>query len=630
MGIRNAGTIIKEARLRAGLTQEQLSFGICSLVSLCNIENNKLGVSSSTFRALMQRAGAPSAAYPLFKDRKDFDAYMLLKNVRLYAEKNCLSLANEELFKLKKCNFGNNRLYYQEALYFHARVKYLTYNSDYSYLLDILDSAIRITHPDFNIEKLHNDFLSSIDCEILFLMTHIYINTGELKKAQNLLDSLRKSLDKSLVDDTYTAYIKTLWHYTCSKYYFCAHDYVKAKEQSDIAMHISYEYYIEPFKLEIVLLKFITDYCVEHTITGNEILYLLSLASHLECRFVPKLKELLCNMGVPAHYINVENPQELILSDYSMDADMNSLSDDACDWDDADSITIGTLISMLRQEQRLPMGVLCEGLCSISKLSKIENNRQSPKIYLAEALLNRLGYSERDFVFYGDNSESDYWHQKNYLIAKELQGAISTPEVTDIINKGIKSDEPAIRQLCLSFINSSNYTLYEREKASFDAIKISIPDFSINTLPSKRLSWIEITILNGICRNMIKSRNFSDAKAINDILCRYADNSFITPRYKSNSLLLSYRLRFQYLYNLEEFNAIIEEFNGISDEFVLKSSGSAADFFFYTSQAYGELNEIEKMRKHALIAAGYFMLMGLNKRRDYLLSEIKRQFNTEL
>ena len=84
MGIRNAGTIIKEARLRAGLTQEQMSFGICSLVSLCNIENGKLGVSSSTFQALMKRAGEPSAAYPLFKNRKDFDAYMLLKNVRLY------------------------------------------------------------------------------------------------------------------------------------------------------------------------------------------------------------------------------------------------------------------------------------------------------------------------------------------------------------------------------------------------------------------------------------------------------------------------------------------------------------------------------------------------------------------
>ena len=142
MGIRNAGTIIKEARLRAGLTQEHMSFGICSLVSLCNIENGKLGVSSSTFQALMKRAGEPSAAYPLFKNRKDFDAYMLLKNVRLYTEKSCLSLAYYELFQLKLQNFGDNMLYYQEALYLYARIKYLSYRADNSSLLKLLYKAI--------------------------------------------------------------------------------------------------------------------------------------------------------------------------------------------------------------------------------------------------------------------------------------------------------------------------------------------------------------------------------------------------------------------------------------------------------------------------------------------------------
>ena len=116
MGIRNAGTVIKEARLRAGLTQDQMSEGICSLVSLCNIETGKKGVSPSTFHALMKKAGASGEVYPLFKDNKDFDAYMLLKNVRLYADKYCFNLAYKELMKLKLCSYGENRLYYQESL----------------------------------------------------------------------------------------------------------------------------------------------------------------------------------------------------------------------------------------------------------------------------------------------------------------------------------------------------------------------------------------------------------------------------------------------------------------------------------------------------------------------------------
>lgn len=630
MGIRNAGTIIKEARLRAGLTQEQMSFGICSLVSLCNIENGKLGVSSSTFQALMKRAGEPSAAYPLFKNRKDFDAYMRLKNVRLYTEKNCLLLAYDELFKLMQSNYGGNKLYYQEALYFYARIKYLTYTGDYNELLDVLASALDLTQPDFNPDNFENTFLSSVDCEIIFLMAHIYINTGRYEEAEKLINGLQKIIDNSLIDDSYTAYIKALWHFTSSKFFFCNKQYSKAKEQSDMASSIAYEYYIEPFKLEIVILKAINDFCVDNSNIGNDLLYLLSLASHLECNYIPTLKGMLRSIQVPESLLDVEDPKKIELSPFSMDADVWHLSDGTIDTDDEDAITLGSLISALRLEQRVPMSVLCEGLCSVSKLSKIENKKQAPSIYLAEALLNRLGYSERDFVFYGDTSESDYWRHKNFLIAKQLQGAITSKEAKAIIDEGIRSDEPAIRQLCLSFLNNSNYTSYERDKALLDSIKITIPDFNIKTLHQKRLSWIEISILNGICKNLIKERSFSDAKEINDVLCTYSEQPFITPRYKSNSLLLSFRLHFKYLYNLDQFDTIINEFSMIKDEFMLKSSGSAADFFFYTSQAYGELHKYREMTIHARIAAGYFMLMGLNKRRDYLLSEIKRQFDVEV
>ena len=89
-------------------------------------------------------------------------------------------------------------------------------------------------------------------------------------------------------------------------------------------------------------------------------------------------------------------------------------------------------------------------------------------------------------------------------------------------------------------------------------------------------------------------------------------------------------MHFKYLYNLDKFDTIIEEFSRVKDEFMLKSSGSAADFFFYTSQACGELHKYREMTIHARIAAGYFMLMGLYTRRDYLLSEIKRQFDVEV
>ena len=72
MSVRNAGKTIREARIKAGLTQEQLSEGVCSVLSLSRIENGSAGVSPVTFQALMAHAGAPCEVYPIFASRTDF------------------------------------------------------------------------------------------------------------------------------------------------------------------------------------------------------------------------------------------------------------------------------------------------------------------------------------------------------------------------------------------------------------------------------------------------------------------------------------------------------------------------------------------------------------------------------
>ena len=80
MSIRNAGKTIKEARLKAGMTQEQLSEGICTVLSLSRIENGSSGVSPVTFQSLMAHAGAPCELYPIFASRTDFDCFYALKD----------------------------------------------------------------------------------------------------------------------------------------------------------------------------------------------------------------------------------------------------------------------------------------------------------------------------------------------------------------------------------------------------------------------------------------------------------------------------------------------------------------------------------------------------------------------
>ena len=83
MGVRNAGKTIREARIKAGLTQEQLSEGVCSVLSLSRIENGSAGVSPVTFQALMAHAGAPCEVYPIFAGRTDFECFYTAQSCTL-------------------------------------------------------------------------------------------------------------------------------------------------------------------------------------------------------------------------------------------------------------------------------------------------------------------------------------------------------------------------------------------------------------------------------------------------------------------------------------------------------------------------------------------------------------------
>ncbi|WP_026508255.1 helix-turn-helix domain-containing protein [Butyrivibrio sp. MC2013] len=630
MGIRNAGSIIKEARLRAGLTQEQLSEGICSLASMCNIETGKLGVSASTFQALMKKAGSSSEKMPIFKDRSDFDAYMYLKNARLYADKYCFKSAYDELIKLKLCSYGENRLYYQEALFLLARIKYLNGETNYSYLLDILNTAIHISHNELDFSDFSDIFLSYVDNEILILIANIYISSNKIPEAQSLCNEICKNLNRHVVNDKYTAYLQMLTCFTSSRLYFELGKYAEAKEQVTLAMHFSEEYYIETFRLEILFLSILIDCCIDKSSINNDLLYLLSLASYLGCSYVTRLKKRLKELNVPKEYLQVEDPSPVLLPDYDFTYPMDSLSDGVIDYNDDKALTLGRLIYSLRKEQHLSLNELSNGLCSASKLSKIENSTQAPGIHLAEALLNRLGYSERDFIFYGNTTESDYWQKKNRLLSMNHKEELYTEEYANIINSGMNSNNPAIKQLCILFENSKHLYSEDECAALNEGLKISIPDYSINTIGSKNLSWIEISLLNGICLKYIKSNKFDEAKKINDALLSYSQKHFVTPGYQVITMFSSYKLRFRYLYNIGEYRQIINELDLLDNEFLLKSSGSASDFYFYSSQALGEINNYDLMIKHARIAAGYFKLIGLESRKNYLISEIKEQFHVKV
>ena len=98
----------------------------------------------------------------------------------------------------------------------------------------------------------------------------------------------------------------------------------------------------------------------------------------------------------------------------------SNLTDGTYDFFSTEVLTIGRLIHELRTEQGLSLTSLCQGLCSKSKLSKIENESLQPDVFLTEALLQRLGISERFFTFWGNERESRLYELKFKLTHTRL------------------------------------------------------------------------------------------------------------------------------------------------------------------------------------------------------------------
>lgn len=69
--------------------------------------------------------------------------------------------------------------------------------------------------------------------------------------------------------------------------------------------------------------------------------------------------------------------------------------------------TLGELISFHRMDKKIAKAALCEGLCSITALTRYEKGLRIPDKFLADALLERLGLSP--YVYEFVTSEDEFY-----------------------------------------------------------------------------------------------------------------------------------------------------------------------------------------------------------------------------
>lgn len=178
---------------------------------------------------------------------------------------------------------------------------------------------------------------------------------------------------------------------------------------------------------------------------------------------------------------------------------------------------LGTYIKKRREELGISQEELCEGLCAVSSLSRIENNQQDPSRNLTKSLLERLGLPMDRFIALWDqksisigmlmreirNDMVQYRRMRKEdqpLFREEIQKKLSELEATAM------QDDRSIRQFLLATQavlggTEGPYNAKVRLAMELEAIRLTCPRFDPEDFRQGHYTMNETRLINQIANS---------------------------------------------------------------------------------------------------------------------------------
>lgn len=177
----------------------------------------------------------------------------------------------------------------------------------------------------------------------------------------------------------------------------------------------------------------------------------------------------------------------------------------------------GTYIKKRRKELGISQEDLCEGLCSVSTLSRLENNQQTPSRSLARQLLERLGLPKNRFIVLWDQESLAVGtlvrEIRNDIIQCRRVLAADRPKICEQIEKRmlkleeiIDPNDQSARQFLLSqkaLLGEAKGIYSSEEKLSLQlkAIHLTCPKFDPDDFRHGYYSVDEAMLINQIAES---------------------------------------------------------------------------------------------------------------------------------
>ncbi len=156
--------------------------------------------------------------------------------------------------------------------------------------------------------------------------------------------------------------------------------------------------------------------------------------------------------------------------------------------------TIGNVIKMIREEQGISLEQLSYGLCSVSTLSRIENEEREMNILFFMILFGRLGYYPDKYEFYGSKEEYEQYEQRA-LIQTYQKGEKYKQMILELEQYKEEWAEDILKDsLQQQFVDSMEGFLLVHEKKYDEGIKL-LKRAVEKTIPNWDELWYEKLII---------------------------------------------------------------------------------------------------------------------------------------
>lgn len=194
----NVGDIIRLNRKANGLSQEELSFDICSVETLSRIENGKHNVKKETYCRLMEKMNCCTEKNYAICTTKDMELLEERHNLEYAILKYDYITAEKYLNKIKGKVLENvvNKQYIQ---YFEAIIDYKNKKITEEVIVEKIENALKITID--NYEKYMDSIYPYREQELLLLMgiASFYYKMEKYEKSESIYKMLLRCLDNGYI-----------------------------------------------------------------------------------------------------------------------------------------------------------------------------------------------------------------------------------------------------------------------------------------------------------------------------------------------------------------------------------------------------------------------------------------------